>query len=361
MSNDLIESVRRRNERGSAARSRRGSRWLVVLAVLLPGLLLSTVISGLDQGEGSIDVANGPPQLGEQLAAVEPSSAPRAEFEPQIYEEVKPAPAPDGSSALERPPAGDGVAENGKDPSKFDCLIEPNKIVSLGSPITGSIEEILVERGDSVEAGRVVARLESGVEKAAVKVAETRASLDGAIKANETRMVLGKKRQQRANQLFQENVLSLDLRDEAETEAEVARLDLQRAREEQRLASLELQQALAILKRRTITTPVSGVVVDRLMSPGETVDKQTIVTIAEIDPLRVEVVLPSAMFGSVKPGMRAAVEPESPGNLRHVASVKIVDKIIDAASGTFRVLLELPNADHQIPGGLHCQVRFLTD
>jgi multidrug efflux pump subunit AcrA (membrane-fusion protein) len=97
------------------------------------------------------------------------------------------------------------------------------------------------------------------------------------------------------------------------------------------------------------------------MTVGEVVDDETILRIAQIHPLRVEVVLPAAMYGSIRPGMRAAIEPESPGDRVHVASVTIVDPVIDAASGTFGVRLMLPNPDHKIPGGLHCQVRFLDE
>ena len=97
------------------------------------------------------------------------------------------------------------------------------------------------------------------------------------------------------------------------------------------------------------------------MSPGEVVDEDTILRIAQIDPLRVEVVLPAARFGTVQKGMKAAVVPEMPGDQIHVAAVSLVDLVIDAASGTFGARLELPNPDHSIPGGLHCQVRFINE
>ena len=163
------------------------------------------------------------------------------------------------------------------------------------------------------------------------------------------------------NKLFEGNALSLDLREEAETEADIALLELERARADKQLASLQLEQAVALLKRRTILSPISGVVVERLMSPGERVDEETVLKIAQIDPLRVEVILPSSLFGTIRKGMRAAVVPEFPGDKVHVATVSIVDRIVDAASGTFGVRLALPNPDHEIPGGLHCQVRFLDE
>jgi multidrug efflux pump subunit AcrA (membrane-fusion protein) len=106
---------------------------------------------------------------------------------------------------------------------------------------------------------------------------------------------------------------------------------------------------------------VDGVVVERAMSVGEVVDEEIILTVAQLDPLRVEVVLPAEKFGTVKPGMRAAVVPELRREEVLMASVKIVDRVLDAASGTFRAQLEIPNHDLAIPGGLHCQVRFLPE
>jgi multidrug efflux pump subunit AcrA (membrane-fusion protein) len=181
------------------------------------------------------------------------------------------------------------------------------------------------------------------------------------VKSRKASASLSKRRRDRLQKLYEEQTLSLDLREEVETEAELAQLELAQARADKRVAALQLDRAIAVLKRRTIRSPISGVVVDRMMSPGERVDEEPILKVAQIDPLRVEVILPSSMFGSVTVGMRAAVVPEFPGDKVHVASVAIVDRVIDAASGTFGVRLALPNPHHEIPGGLHCQVRFLSE
>ena len=55
--------------------------------------------------------------------------------------------------------------------------------------------------------------------------------------------------------------------------------------------------------------------------------------------------------------MTAVVQPEGIGG-RHTAVVKIVDKVFDAASGTFGVRLELANRSGTLPGGVRCQVEF---
>ena len=52
------------------------------------------------------------------------------------------------------------------------------------------------------------------------------------------------------------------------------------------------------------------------------------------------------------------VMPEEPIGGVKTATVVIVDRMIDAASGTFRVRADLPNPELALPGGLRCQVRF---
>ena len=116
-----------------------------------------------------------------------------------------------------------------------------------------------------------------------------------------------------------------------------------------------------MLERRIVRSPISGIVVERMKSPGEVVEEEAILSVAQIDPLRVEVILPAALFGTIQPGTRATVVPEYPGDRVQTAEVTVVDRLIDAASGTFGVRLELPNPEHATPGGLHCQVSFHSE
>ena len=56
--------------------------------------------------------------------------------------------------------------------------------------------------------------------------------------------------------------------------------------------------------------------------------------------------------------MGAEVKPETPVGGSYRGRVIIVDEVVDAASGTFGVRIELPNSDHRLPAGLTCTVRF---
>jgi RND family efflux transporter MFP subunit len=297
-------------------------------------------------------------------AAEPPAAAPASAPAPAFTEVASHTPsATETFEGLDPVPSSgerrrDGIA--GAPVSEFlDCLIQPSELVDIGSPVIGLIDSIHVQRADTIRRGDVLVELESATERAAVELARARAEMDGAERARLANVKLGTHKEVRAKRLFDSNALSLDLREESETAAELARLELQQAREDRRLASLQLAQAEEILRRRTIRSPVDGVVVDRLMQPGERVDEEVILRVAQIDPLLVEVTLPSAMFGKVKPGAKASVEPELGGDQVYFASVKTVDKVIDAASGTFDVHLELPNPDQTLPSGQHCRTRFL--
>jgi multidrug efflux pump subunit AcrA (membrane-fusion protein) len=81
--------------------------------------------------------------------------------------------------------------------------------------------------------------------------------------------------------------------------------------------------------------------------------------LAQIHPLRVVVFVPVSMFGGISSGMRAEVIPEAPLDRPRIAEVTEVDRVVDAASGTFAVRLELPNPKYQLPAGLKCRIRFL--
>ena len=79
--------------------------------------------------------------------------------------------------------------------------------------------------------------------------------------------------------------------------------------------------------------------------------------ISQSKPLNIEVILPVEMF-DVKRGMSAKVIPEKPMNSVFWAEVTIIDRVVNAASGTFGIRLEFPNPDYKITSGLKCRVIF---
>ncbi len=244
---------------------------------------------------------------------------------------------------------------------EYDCIIEARQVVDIRSPVEGLIEKVAVERGEVVKKGQVLVTLESGPERAALAVAKQRAGAVGAVKSAEAKLDLATKKEKRAEELARQSFISSNALEEARTERSLAESDLKVVRENQRLAELEVQRATEVLNLRTIKSPLSGVVVDRYQRTGEmatTNVKDPILKVAEIDPLNVEVVLPASLYGSIQQGDQAEVSPETPQQ-KFVARVKVVDRVINAASGTFGVRLELPNEKQLVPAGAKCRMRFL--
>jgi RND family efflux transporter MFP subunit len=250
--------------------------------------------------------------------------------------------------------------------NELDCLIEPYVTVKVSSAVNGLLETVLVDRGDLVKKGQVLATLESGAEKAAIDALRARATMEAAIKANQARLDLSVRSHERADGMFQKALLPADKLDEAQTTKRLAEMAVLEAADNRRLAALELQRATVELERRTVRSPVTGVVMERLQTAGEfaTVGNspaEPIMRIAQLDPLRVEVFVPVAMLKEVAIGKKAEVVPQAPVGGTYTAKVTIVDHVIDAASGTFGVRLELPNRDYRLRAGLKCRIHFLQD
>jgi multidrug efflux pump subunit AcrA (membrane-fusion protein) len=185
--------------------------------------------------------------------------------------------------------------------------------------------------------------------------------MEGELKAAEARLDIVSKKAQRAEELFKQNFVSTNARDEAAAELQLATEEVRRVRETQKLNQLEAKRAAEVLAMRSIRSPLAGVVVEVLLKPGEfgaITFKDPIMKLAEIDPLHVEVVLPVSQYGQVKQGQKASVMPEAPVGGRYNTTVKLVDKVVDAASGTFGVRLELRNEKLGIPAGVRCRVQF---
>ena len=242
---------------------------------------------------------------------------------------------------------------------KFLCLIQPKMTLKLGTQVPGLIREMLVDRGAVVKQGDVIARLESGVEAAAVLLAEARAGNNSAVRSGEAKVEYQKRKYERMKELRKNDTVAFSTADEAETLARVAENELAEAKVNLKMAQTELVRARETLNQRIVRSPIDGVVMARTLGPGEyAFDQGHLVTLAQIDPLYVEVYVPLKEFGRIRIGMQAEVYPEDPVGGVYKAVVTVVDQVFDAASGTIGVRLELPNPTYAIPAGMKCQVRF---
>lgn len=210
------------------------------------------------------------------------------------------------------------------------CLIEPSMEVDVGTPADGVLKVVNADRGDLVQRDQLLAKLDTAVQEAAANVLAAKAAY-------------GTRRFERNEDLQKRQLISNQELDEIATEQKLAELELKERREQIRL--------------RSIFSPIRGIVAERYRNRGDLIKQEKIFRIVQLDPLHVETVLPANFFGRVTMGQEFEVLPQLVGH-PFVARVSAIDRVIDAASSTFRVRLLVANPAFEITPGQRCSINF---
>src|ERR1700731_1137124 len=135
---------------------------------------------------------------------------------------------------------------------ELDCVIEPQQLVKLATPVVGVIARIDVDRGDVVHKDQVLGKLEDGVEQAALKLARARGTNEFGVKAVKARLDYLRRKNARAGELMSKNIVTQAAAEEADSDANVAEQQLKEAELTLEVARLEVGHAEEALKQRTL-------------------------------------------------------------------------------------------------------------
>ncbi|MCM2309802.1 MAG: efflux RND transporter periplasmic adaptor subunit [Steroidobacteraceae bacterium] len=227
---------------------------------------------------------------------------------------------------------------------RLPAYTQPREVARIHSRATGFVESRLVDIGDLVAAGTVLARISSPEVDEAVR--EARAQFAKA-QADEA---LARSHHDRARALVESGVVSRQMYDDRKANLDVAAAA--RAAAGARLAAARERQSF-----QAISAPFAGRIVTRNVERGDRVTGdaavgQPLFELQALDPLRVVVDLPQSVALQVRAGMKAAVTfPELPGEILH-ALVDRTSGSISAGGGSMRAELRLPNPGARIPAGM---------
>jgi membrane fusion protein (multidrug efflux system) len=239
------------------------------------------------------------------------------------------------------------------------CLLRPRHLVQLGSPVFGVLAGVFVDRTQVVKEGQVVAKLDTTVEEAQLVLDRSRATNTALIDASKVDMAWNQRELERRMRLAGNMFSKANDIDEEATKVEQDRIAIRKAESDLETAKHEAARSEAQLNLKIIKSPMDGVVTEVKLSPGEFIYEQTpIMTIAQLDPLMIDLVVPADRYHAVKVGMIGEVHLSQPVEATFPARVDAIDPVIDAASDTFRVRLLLPNPDNTIPAGIRCSVKL---
>jgi multidrug efflux system membrane fusion protein len=209
---------------------------------------------------------------------------------------------------------------------------EPNRTVTIRAETTGQVAEILADEGAIVAAGDVIARLESNDRQARLERAKAHVrEQQSAFEASEALGKKGYQSQRQADQTFS---------------------SLQTAK-------AELEEARIELERIEIKAPFEGVIMSSSIELGAYVDVNgEVATIVDNDPLVVSLRITQQNISDLKVGQAASLKfatgQERDGKIRYVAPRA------DEDTRTFRVEVELPNPNGEIPSGISAEAKVPT-
>lgn len=235
------------------------------------------------------------------------------------------------------------------------CLVKPKQVVQLGSSVFGVLAELRVDRADVVAKGQIIGKLDTSVEEAQMALDNFRAQNMAPLRAAQADLAWNQRELDRRQKLANNMWSKVNDVDEARTKVAQDEIAIDKAEDDRKTAQLEAARSQAQYNLKLIRSPLDGIVTEIKLQPGEFIYETTpVVTLAQVDPLIVDLVLPSKRYGTVKVGDVVDLRLETPVDSTVQSKIEIIDPVIDAASDTFRVRLMLTNPGNKIPAGIRC-------
>jgi RND family efflux transporter MFP subunit len=250
------------------------------------------------------------------------------------------------------------------------------RTTALSPTVSGRLLEVLVDEGDAVLAGQVLARIDDRELRAALDIARAalaraRASSAQASAARVTADVA--LREAEANASRKRTLLEKGVATAADEESAGLGADRARAAQTSAQAAIgsagaEILQAQAnvtaaqlALENAEVRAPFTGTVLERTADPGAIVGPQSppILTVGQVDRIHVDIDVSEADIAHVRAGMGARVTPDALRDHSFEAKVARISPRADRQKGIVPVRVDIVEHDDALKPGLAAKVLFL--
>jgi membrane fusion protein, heavy metal efflux system len=217
----------------------------------------------------------------------------------------------------------------------------------ISSPLQGRVVEVRAHLGDRVKAGDILLVVDSpDIAQAYSEYVKEDSDLQYAIRAHDL-----------AKDLYENKAMPLKDLKQAENELVKARAEFRRAKE--RLLSLrvpaeEIDKPLdrqKITSRFEMKSPLTGIVVERSVTPGQSVGgdaNQVLFTVADLDMLQVVADVYERDLALVREGQYAKVSVEAYPGITFPATVAAVGDVVDPITRTIKLRAWVNNPEHKL-------------
>lgn len=226
--------------------------------------------------------------------------------------------------------------------------LKPKEQVEVIPKITGKVERVLVDVGDLVREGQLIAELEG--DELAQQVLRAEASLavaEATLAQRQAELENARAEEERAAQLMAEGLVSVQAQQTVQTRARVVESQLKLAEAQIRQAEADLAELKIRQQQTRVVSPLTGWVGRRYVSPGALVNPNTpVASVLRLSTMITEVRVPEEHLGKLRVGNRAVVAVDAQGGQTFEGRVARISPMLDAATRSGSVEVEIPN-----PGG----------
>lgn len=243
--------------------------------------------------------------------------------------------------------------------TEWEGYTEPLRTLQIASDESGTVAEVLIHEGDTVEQGQSIVRLNSQIHEAQLEIARQQMSSTGRLEAAQAELELTSQRLEKIRSLRSSGHARQAEVARAEKEWKVAGANVQAVTEELATRRLDYQRLQAQLDRRIIRAPVAGVITEIHRQLGEYVapNRPDVVTLVQLNELLAHFALMPEQTKRLKVGQ--TVELYFPDSDRVVpAKITFISPINDAESGTTLVKAKFRNPDRRFRSGERCVIRL---
>lgn len=235
--------------------------------------------------------------------------------------------------------------------------------VDAAPKINGRLQSVAVKLGDRVTRGQQLARIEDSEITEQVKQSEAALEVAKAtVRQREADLRFSNTNLERTQNLAERQLVSRQMLDDAESrqQAAAAQLDLARAQLAQSQARVD--ELKINLSETIITSPVTGFVGKRSLDPGAWVTPNTaLISVVDISTVRLVANVVERDLRRVTQGMAAGVGVDAYPGERFVGRVARVAPVLDPATRTAQIEVEIPNPQGRLKPGMYAKVEFTVE
>jgi len=238
--------------------------------------------------------------------------------------------------------------------------LAPRSRVPVKPKLPGTLDKVLVDIGDAVTAGQTIAtidrrEIDAQVDAAVAAVAVAKAALETA-EASLANAVL---ENDRAKNLFDKGALPRQRLDAANTahRAGVAQRDLATANLAQ--ANAALRRAREVQSNSTVTSPVTGFIVERNYDAGAMPGDRPIVVVADLREMKLEAGVSELEAGRLRIGQKAAVAVQAKPGQGFPGQLAAIAPEVDERNRHFKIDVRVPNDGRTLLSGMYATARII--